>query len=856
MSVLSDSAYLEEHPPEQQVVDGSTMDLSVSNCKCDSSVSMACECVLSDRGETANKPCISGQCNYKTCHGKKVQGPLTCDSHIMPIFRVDEEDETPMLHRTDNSVWSSYAAKNLRSMRDGSYSENGSGGSFCSSLEVNSKVGDKHVQSLQNCGSKQGTDKFVNCELAVINTESMLAQFPKSILVDSSKVNTAHSSEKKSITDVLLQHDPNAFSNTSIEVARGVVPALDESLSIMHSYNKSRLLSVACSADLEASSDFSAHFQQHDDKVLNSTRLSLDFGLTHMSLDTGPELRDLSQLSGLSRIVLKAVAPEENTSGLVPCFNVVPSKKSESLIRKQNDLAPGSGPLLRKLSKPGLRRVLSDTFDRCLPSRTNSCSSASRCILKNKSKSLDYSLDPHVDDSGCKPSRKCRKLPRKRAFQNTVDENTDNSFKNVDMEYPTYTDMTPELCKMMMQECEGGRPIKQICFDKNMYGNNSDQESLCKLGALPEKCEQQQCKQEEVIQPVCSPLGQRLNFPASPCMKVSANNPLRHPKVALLRECKTYLTCSGHTGLTEEINVLALKDILADHQATSKVAVVKDGLKLAGHSTVGCSSRPPRIISSESESYSDREDYTGSNDIQQTGPPIHRVPASENLSSLYGSPLWNTDDDPEAVSKENDLKFFISTPSPGSTRYSSPAPGNMDHPALIMKKGVSTMDSSIGTDCSLLNVTIEYEVDGKLSPRCAFVERFSGSPIQHVPSDTGGVGLRIQRLSVDSDTSLSDHPNYFSQPLPSPVSAPEEQWKSDGHELDKLQQPKQRAARSGSCESLVGERQQKMLYTNHKLLPSVAERVISHEGGDSSAIFIKPQSYVSKVVFVILCIHG
>ena len=37
----------------------------------------------------------------------------------------DLEDDTPVLHRTHDSVWKSYAARNLRSMSDGSYLDAG-----------------------------------------------------------------------------------------------------------------------------------------------------------------------------------------------------------------------------------------------------------------------------------------------------------------------------------------------------------------------------------------------------------------------------------------------------------------------------------------------------------------------------------------------------------------------------------------------------------------------------------------------------------------------------------------------------------------------------------------------------------
>ena len=47
-----------------------------------------------------------------------------CNSHSKAPSRQENMlDDTPQMHRTDESVWNSYAARNLRSMRDGVYSE-------------------------------------------------------------------------------------------------------------------------------------------------------------------------------------------------------------------------------------------------------------------------------------------------------------------------------------------------------------------------------------------------------------------------------------------------------------------------------------------------------------------------------------------------------------------------------------------------------------------------------------------------------------------------------------------------------------------------------------------------------------
>lgn len=49
---------------------------------------------------------------------------VNCNSHLKAPSRQESiMDDTPQMHRSDESVWNSYAARNLRSMRHGSYSE-------------------------------------------------------------------------------------------------------------------------------------------------------------------------------------------------------------------------------------------------------------------------------------------------------------------------------------------------------------------------------------------------------------------------------------------------------------------------------------------------------------------------------------------------------------------------------------------------------------------------------------------------------------------------------------------------------------------------------------------------------------
>lgn len=61
--------------------------------------------------------------NVKSHETEVISSPH-CDSHLKASAKQESiTDNTPQLHRTNESLWTSYAARNLRSMRDGSYSE-------------------------------------------------------------------------------------------------------------------------------------------------------------------------------------------------------------------------------------------------------------------------------------------------------------------------------------------------------------------------------------------------------------------------------------------------------------------------------------------------------------------------------------------------------------------------------------------------------------------------------------------------------------------------------------------------------------------------------------------------------------
>ncbi|OWF53020.1 serine/threonine-protein kinase greatwall-like [Mizuhopecten yessoensis] len=63
---------------------------------------------------------------YKKCHDGEEDccEEDCCNSHLKAPSRQESMmDDTPQMHRSNESVWNSYAARNLRSMRHGSYSE-------------------------------------------------------------------------------------------------------------------------------------------------------------------------------------------------------------------------------------------------------------------------------------------------------------------------------------------------------------------------------------------------------------------------------------------------------------------------------------------------------------------------------------------------------------------------------------------------------------------------------------------------------------------------------------------------------------------------------------------------------------
>ena len=80
---------------------------------------------VSDAGHLSvdrTKDSLKASCSCKTDETNQINCS-ECRSHNKAPSRQETmTDETPQMHRTDESVWNSYAAKNLRSLREGEYS--------------------------------------------------------------------------------------------------------------------------------------------------------------------------------------------------------------------------------------------------------------------------------------------------------------------------------------------------------------------------------------------------------------------------------------------------------------------------------------------------------------------------------------------------------------------------------------------------------------------------------------------------------------------------------------------------------------------------------------------------------------
>ena len=94
-----------------------------------------------------------------TCHGRtgRERNCSECQSHLkFPSRQEKITDDTPQMHRSNESVWNSYAAKNLRSLRYGMYSEDSDGDK--ENVETISAVSHGNEDEISNSGVTQHID--------------------------------------------------------------------------------------------------------------------------------------------------------------------------------------------------------------------------------------------------------------------------------------------------------------------------------------------------------------------------------------------------------------------------------------------------------------------------------------------------------------------------------------------------------------------------------------------------------------------------------------------------------------------------------------------------------------------------
>ncbi|KAH9489184.1 hypothetical protein Btru_057788, partial [Bulinus truncatus] len=698
--------------------------------------------------------------------------PLSCDSHVMPLTRMEGlDDETPMLHRTHNAVWNSYSACSLKSMRDGDFSLS------LSASDIEESAGK---------GFLSKSDVIPSFVDAAEDNKLSKPDLPaKEISSPDGKVSSLPS----------LRQSVNRDSITSVEMERGQISSPDVSLSGIHGYEKLKLLSTAGSTDLELSRDFSTHLQQRD-QYFNSTRLSLDFGASgQFSLDSGPEIKELSQMQGLSRLPLKPISLEGTNA--LPSFNVVPSKRTELLSEKNQESGSASG-LRRKLSKPGLRRVLSDTFDKCVSS--SPLSNSTKNILAHKSKSDNYRKENAY-------SPRKISFERKRAFVAVEDLNKEvNQSSHISQ---AQTGLSPDLRKLLIDDKDSEIPSKRHKFDRQMFAQNL-------FGSKPETNlpENQKSFKTELK------AGQAgNNLPSSNSYGV----PL-HPKVALLKNGAH----PNHTGLTGQINALALKDLVSGMQGKSQNINLSSSDVIRRQSPLKMASMGPSEFS--------KDGCTESSPWQQQ--TLHRVAAQTNLAGVYSSPVPNNDfPDPSHQNYPSDCKidFYVASPSPGPSMHSSPTPGSECQRPLIFKKGISTLDNSIGTDVSNLNTTIEYEdinphhSEDKASPLPVSKRMRSRSSSASSLSDIGYVDPLFPAESL-------------AQALPSPPIArhistsPSQESRSSSLSPDESISKNRPSSRGDSSSFPI---KQLRLLPHHDPLPSIAESAASKDI-TNSATFLRP----------------
>ena len=726
--------------------------------ECNSCESSSCSVFSSD---VEHRCAGSYRCGNSADAG--AEHPLSCDSHIMPIFRVEgEEDSTPLLHRKHDSVLKSFSAQNLRSLTEGSYSDVSlnqgnkcfsDGISTCSGQEKNSgafmrekgfseihgsfspSLSCNEIQHSEPSGNA-GYDKYGETRHKF---SSQPVETPGDKMKDIVCHRDMHSSkslvgdEQENVTQFQCSHTGNNISSCSQEKPRGVLSALDDSLGEIH---QSRPHSITGSTDLDLSTDFSSHFQK--DKNLNSTRLSMDFGPSRISLDFGPELKDLSHLSGLSRLPLYPLMPKLNINHKSSETEAAPAlarsltdsqvtqalplrKRDDSVKRKTSDrlIAPGSGGEIfrRRLSKPGLRRVLSDTFDKCLLSGSDFAKVGRGMLRKNllEGKSKSQEIGDHRESFEENELREEKTnislgpvLQRKRSCDEAMMDiclDMPQPKMQCKLNVPQHTSLTPDLRRLAM---------------RNHVHSNRQEHRAMPSGSL-----------------TCN------LFKTSPSRR--AQSPLASPGFPQCLQDKDIFQKEEKHHL-EQIGSQDQISLSYDRSSNST-----NQLSFNGDGETYFSKQTPsrfRNGAPESNNTPEMHDQTKikcdipvmQNSVDQeamhqevtNGFRLHRVPACTDLTFHYDRSMSTSTmdihslhpmEDPLAFStsphspKAKHVQFYMDSPSPGPTMHSSPAAGSCGSqcqpPPLIIKKGVSN-NESLGHDGSFLNISIEFEVpDGK-----------------------------------------------------------------------------------------------------------------------------------------------
>ena len=587
---------------------------------------------LSSKSDNRSNCCFNSESFCRNNH------PPSCSSHTLPRSREGNlENETPILHRTDDSVMKSFAARNLRSMKEGSYSDSkDQTGSFIS--EYNSQL------SIETSGSSFPEESNYMKRLSY-----------KTSMNDKSELSCDKESKnyKRSIYDENPVHTNNSskWSMASIEKRRGLNSELEDSFNAFFK----PFHSMVGSTEIEYSSDFSKR-----DQFFDSTRLSIDFGTSQFSMDSGPELKDLSKLSGLSRIVLQPISTENisNRSKSATGSDLV---SNSSLARKDKSKASASGPVIhRKLRRPGLRRVLSDSFDRCLQSSESNRSLSRKRLVCGKSKSVDS--ETGFNEDGC--------IPIKRSI--LFDSNHHNLIR--------HTGLTPEISRISVSDNISEKPAKRPCLGfskRNLLRNTPETEN-------------------EHFQPqniLCDNTGENITSEKNSFAKFYHQND------------------DNHAILKPEINALDLCTLPSFKQGYSTVD--HDEHQCIVDSTEEKISNNAEKISKSSLCDFDPE---SNEDLPACRLSLDTLAVQNEQvpQKCFDSHCFSFIPDDL---KEKEMKFLSTATSSGPILASSPAPGSQpqatcvaDLKPLIFKKGVSSLNSSFDSD-TCLNTTIETETN-------------------------------------------------------------------------------------------------------------------------------------------------